>query len=375
VNVLGLKAVDRYVGSPLCILLSLFRRQQALEARSKIIFVQLWGIGETICTLPTIKAVKKKYPRARVTVLVTKRNRAVYEALPYVDDIIELNLTAGSVASFIMAHQNDFDIAVDMEEYLNISAIISFFVGKCRIGYSNQIRSRLYDVTVPYNDRQHVVQTYFELATPLGLSAKPKSLEPVAVGREAERNARRLLKGLKGKLLVAIGAGASESSRCRMWPAQCFAKLADVLISKHAAKIVFVGSGAEQAEVERIVGRMSNRGAINLAGKTSQEDLFALLGKFDLFIGNDSGPMHVAAAQGVRTVGLFGPNLPARFGPFGTKNASVYKGTVCQFSPCINVHLGKVPDCLYSKRSQDYQKCMKAISVRDVLLAAEEILK
>ena len=86
-----------------------------------------------------------------------------------------------------------------------------------------------------------------------------------------------------------------------------------------------------------------------------------------MFIGNDAGPMHIAAAQGVKTIGLFGPNLPVRFGPYGKKNESIYRGHNCQYSPCINVHKGKVPDCLYPKNSRDYQKCMKNIKVREVL--------
>jgi heptosyltransferase-2 len=84
--------------------------------------------------------------------------------------------------------------------------------------------------------------------------------------------------------------------------------------------------------------------------------------------------MHIAAAQRVKTIGLFGPNLPDRFGPFGKRNIPVYKGKICKHSPCINVHKGQIPDCLYSKMSQDYQKCMKAIQVSDVLRAVSKLL-
>ncbi|MBI2653126.1 glycosyltransferase family 9 protein, partial [Candidatus Woesearchaeota archaeon] len=92
------------------------------------------------------------------------------------------------------------------------------------------------------------------------------------------------------------------------------------------------------------------------------------------FIGNDAGPMHIAAAQGVKTIGLFGPNLPIRFGPYGKGNTSLYKGYNCEFSPCINVHKGQVPDCLYPRNSNDYQKCMKNISVNDVLKEVEKLI-
>jgi len=96
--------------------------------------------------------------------------------------------------------------------------------------------------------------------------------------------------------------------------------------------------------------------------------------KCKLFVGNDSGPMHVAAAQGIKTLGLFGPNLPVRFGPYGKGNIGLYKGYNCEFSPCINVHKGQVPDCLYTRNSNDYQKCMKNISVDDVLKEVEKLV-
>ena len=82
-----------------------------------------------------------------------------------------------------------------------------------------------------------------------------------------------------------------------------------------------------------------------------------------MLISNDTGPMHIAAAQGVKTIGLFGPNLPIRWGPFGKWNIAVYKKGVCSYSPCINVHKGEVPECRFGEDN----KCMKAIKVEDVL--------
>ena len=103
----------------------------------------------------------------------------------------------------------------------------------------------------------------------------------------------------------------------------------------------------------------------NFAGKFTLRQTFYLISKCNVFIGNDSGPMHIAAAQGVKTIGLFGPNLPLRFAPLNKKSISLYKKMPC--SPCINVHKGQVPECIYSKDSKDFQKCMKAIKAEDVL--------
>jgi heptosyltransferase-2 len=85
--------------------------------------------------------------------------------------------------------------------------------------------------------------------------------------------------------------------------------------------------------------------------------------------------MHIAAAQGTKTLGLFGPNIPLRFGPFGKDNIGLYKGSNCEFSPCINVHKGQVPDCIYSKNSSNYQKCMKNISVGDAANVFDRLMQ
>jgi len=83
--------------------------------------------------------------------------------------------------------------------------------------------------------------------------------------------------------------------------------------------------------------------------------------------------MHVAAAQGVKTIGLFGPNLPVRWHPFGRRNISLYKKVGC--SPCINTHLGQVPECKWEIDSKEYKKCMNKITVDDVMKAVGKIVR
>jgi heptosyltransferase-2 len=159
-----------------------------------------------------------------------------------------------------------------------------------------------------------------------------------------------------------------------MWPSERYAELCNGIIKKRKAKIVFIGDENEIKLINSIHQKIENKNnTINLAGKITLNQLFYLISRCSLFIGNDAGPMHIAAAQGIETLGLFGPNLPIRFGPYGKGNIGLYKGYNCEFSPCINVHLGQVPDCLYPKKSDDYQKCMKNISVDDVLKQAEKL--
>lgn len=376
-DVFIIKAFDRYLGALVCFVLSFFKRKKSAFSTRKILLIQLWGIGETILTLPTVRAVRKKLPKSVICVLATARNKTVYECTDCIDEIFEVRLSAYDLVRFVIKHYNEFDVALDMEEYLNISSILCFFLGKYRVGYANQKRSSLYDKTVAYDDNQHVALTYFDLARQIGVNAKIDSLEPLLVDKKTKLEVEKILRTYmlsKQDFLVGLGIGAAESSKCRKWPKDRFAAVADLLVKKYHAKIVFVGSQSESEEIDDIIGRMdSSKLATNLAGKTSVKQLFWLIGKLDLFVGNDSGPMHIAASQKVPTVGLFGPNLPRRFGPFGRMHRAIYKGEICSFSPCINVHLGQVPDCLFPKKSEDYQKCMKNITVQDVIKVITEV--
>lgn len=379
--VTSIKLIDKHVGNLMCSFLGIFNRNKPIKQNAeinKILVVQLWGIGETILTLPAIETLRKKFPEAAISVLATSRNRNVFFNNKNVNKAIILKLNPLSILNFILKNIKEYDLAVDMEEYLNISAIISFFAGKNVVGYSHGARARLYNIKVKYNDQQHAVQTFLDLVRALGADYDAAKLPKLNFSKNDKNVVDKLLEDgkIKGNdFLVCVAPGAAESAKARMWPFDRYAELCNEIISRYKAKIIFVGDRNEIELVSSIQKKMDNKNnAINLAGRITLNQLFYLISRCNLFAGNDAGPMHVAAAQGVKTIGLFGPNLPVRFGPYGKGNIGLYKGDNCEFSPCINVHLGQVPDCLYPKNSNDYQKCMKNISVNDVLKEVEKLI-
>ncbi len=371
-----IKWLDKFLGTPLCYFFGLLKIPWKLHDPKRILLIQLWGIGESILTLPSLCALRALYPKARIDLLATSRNADVYKKNKDIDFLKKVELNPWSALRFSLANAKRYDLVIDMEEYLNISSIISYAVGKHRVGYSHGARSLIYHRKVLYNDQQHVVQTYLDLIRAVGSSFNAEKLPQLKTTSQDSAAAQNAIKKTKAKgKLVIIAPGAAESARCRMWPPQNYAELADYLIQQHHVTILFTGTDEEKELVRQVMEKMDEKkNTFNLAGKLSLQQLFALMGKADLFIGNDSGPMHIAAAQGMKTIGLFGPNLPIRFGPYGKGNAGIYKGEICEFSPCINVHLGEVPDCLYPRASQDYQKCMKNIGVGDVIGEVDRLI-
>ena len=376
----AIKLVDKSMGNLVCNFLSLFNKQRPANnvKIDKILVIQLWGIGETILTLPAIEALGKKFPEARIDVLSTTRNNDVFFGNKSISNIIAIKLNPLSILKFVLKNIKKYDLAIDMEEYLNISAIISFFVGRKTIGYSHGPRAKLYTDRVRYNDRQHAVQTFLDLTRALDIACDADKLPKLNFSKSDKKFVGRFLKnsGVKSNdFVVCIAPGAAESAKSRMWPYERYAELCDEVIAKHNAKVIFAGNIDEIGLIGNIQKDMENKNkTINAAGKITLNQLFYLMSKSKLFIGNDAGPMHIAAAQGIKTIGLFGPNLPIRFGPYGNGNIGLYKGYNCKFSPCINVHKGEVPDCLYPQNSNDYQKCMKNISVDDVLKEVERLV-
>lgn len=369
----AIKFIDKYIGIPLCLIFGILNKlshKNEVKEPKKILVIQLWGIGETILTLPAIRALRLRYPKSNIKILATARNKEVYTGFRDANEIMLVELGFIPIMRFMSRYHKKFDLVIDMEEYLNISALIAFFVGGKRIGFGKRARSLLYTKSTPYNDQQHVVETHMELARLAGAEMKVEKLIKLYVNKKDKNAVGRLLKKLKitdKDFLVGIAPGAAESSKSRMWPPERYAKLADILIEKYKAKIVFVGNKAEEELVKGIQFLMKNK-SFNLAGKTSLKEAVYLIERCKLFISNDSGPMHIAAAQGVKTIGLFGPNLPIRWHPYGEGNRSVYRPVKC--SPCINVHKGQVPECRYGNN-----RCMQLIRVEEVLEAVREAIK
>ncbi|MBR9699777.1 glycosyltransferase family 9 protein [Candidatus Woesearchaeota archaeon] len=371
-NVKLIRAIDRTLGTLLCLILSVFIRKKALAHPKNILFIQLWSIGETILTLPAIAAVKKKYKEAKISVLSTDRNKEVFEAADLDIKIITTKLNLFSLIKLILTKR--FDLVIDLEEYLNISSVLAFFLGKYRIGFSHKIRSKLYHQSVPYNDKQHVVKTFLDVVKTIGASDSNRRIS-LKCDRPEKDLIRNILKTVpKSHKLIGIAPGAAESARSRMWPEERYADLANRLIKEQKCTLVFLGSDNEKTLVREIVEKIKIKGkVIDTTGRLSVKELFCLVDNLDLLISNDTGPVHVASAQGTKVIGLYGPNTPIRFGPFNPNSIAIYKPESCQFSPCINVHKGQVPNCLYKKDSKEYQKCMKAIGINEVLDAVKQV--
>ncbi|GAG18242.1 unnamed protein product, partial [marine sediment metagenome] len=260
-----------------------------------ILVVRLWTIGEGILTLPMIHTLRKKFPNTRISVLVTKRSKDIFIGNKDIDEIINFNL--GNLGLF-----RKFDLVVDTEPYFKLSALLSFYLGKKRIGFSHGVRSLLYTDKVKFNDKQHAVLTFLDLSKVVGAWYKPDKLIKLWVSDNDKRMVEDYLKKLgikKRDFLVGITPGAAESAKHRMWPTERFAELADKLIERYKTKIIFIG---KDKNLVKKIQKLMKYPSFD-SGSLSLKQVIYLIEKCRLFISNDTGPMHIGAAQGVKTIG------------------------------------------------------------------------
>jgi heptosyltransferase-2 len=247
------------------------------------------------------------------------------------------------------------------------SALIAKLSGvKVRIGFTNSEGRFFYTKTVPFSWMIHDAErNLYLLQGIVNENFKSADLNMQNAGANAEDSAAKMLAdaGLEGKMLAGIHPGSVWPTKC--WPYENYAKLITRLEKELGVISVIVGGGKD-IDLGEQVSRLSDAHSVNLAGKTTLSELMALMKRFRLFITNDSGPMHIAAAFGVPVLGIFGPTTKELgFFPYGEGNRVIeVKGLPCR--PCA-LHGGK-------KCPQGHFKCMRDITVDEVFAAAREML-
>ncbi len=357
-----IRTIDKFAGRIICNILGFFVKDILITKPESILITKLWAIGESVLTLPMIQGIKEKYPQTKITILARNRNKVVYEGQEFIDDIIVFE--PNKVFSLLKRFKQ-FDLAIDCEPYLNISALLGSFLAKKQIGFSHGSRAKIYHKKIHYNDQQHVVKTYCDLAKLLEVNAEPTKLVHLKYSEEDENEANKLIKSFNienNDKTIGICPTTAETSKDRKWPLQNYAEVINNITSEKKQHVLLIGAQNDAEELEQLRNMCRDKNKVhNTAGKTTLKQLFALIKKCSLFISNDTGPMHIAAAQGVKTIGIFGPNLPIRFGPYGEGNISLYEKQYC--SPCINVHKAEFPKCFNPIKG----KCIKDIQPEKVI--------
>jgi len=350
------------------------RKKKGMRGTIKKIIVRTpnW-VGDAVMTLPALTALGKLYGGAKISVLAKKTVIPIYEFHPVVSGIIEYSEDhQGLRGRFRLSKElraGNFHLAVLFQNAFD-AAFISFISRiPARVGYGRDMRSGLLTEAVPFTEevkKLHHIEYYLNIIKALGgpvTATRP--MPKLYAGTDEEKKAKALLAGAglqKGRLIGAA-PGASYGP-AKMWPADKFGETLLRLSEKlEAVPIIFGGPGDAEA-AEKVFSHISKKIplAMNLAGKTGLAECIALLKGLHLFITNDSGAMHMAAALGVPTLAIFGSTDPALTGPTGPDTGFIIKKRPC--NPCFD----RV--CQFG-----HMDCMTAITVDEVCEAALKLTK
>jgi heptosyltransferase II len=330
-------------------------------------------VGDAILALPALRAVRRKFPDAHIAIVARPYVADLYRGQQVCDQLISYDPQGAAkgfsgrerLASELRAQS--FDVALLLQNAFD-AAWLAWRAGiPQRVGYARDARSlfltKAINVPKPGEIPPHEQFYYLELLRRAGWleRAADETCIALKVDQDAKAAAdkRLLAAGVRsGVLRVAIGAGASYGS-AKCWLPERFAEVANRLMTESNAEIVLFGTAAESAVSAAIVSGM-RRAPVDLTGKTEIADLPALLSQCHLFIGNDSGAMHVAASVGLPVVAIFGPTDPLGTAPVTPLRALVQEKPYC--SPC------------FLRRCPTDHRCMTQISAATVVAAAQLLL-
>jgi heptosyltransferase-2 len=338
---------------------------------NRILIVRTDRVGDVILSTPIIRALRAAYPDAYIAMMVSPYAAEAVEGNPFLDEAIIYDKD-GKHKSWLRSakfsrrlKKKRFDLALVLHP-TNRVHLLTFFAGiKKRIGYNRKLGFLLTGRLEHKKQlgEKHESEYVLDFARYLGIEPEDKSLF-MPVKEEARRWRDEFFSAqgiaVRDKLL-AVHPGASCPSK--LWPAERFAAAADALAEKYGFKVLIIAGPKDVAVADAMQAKMRFT-SLNLAGKTSLSQLAAVLERCGLLISNDSGPVHVAAALGTPVVAVFGRSQkglsPKRWGPLGGKSKVVQKNIGCL-------------ECLAHRCEKGFA-CLEAISVEDVLSAAEEIL-
>jgi lipopolysaccharide heptosyltransferase II len=312
-------------------------------------------LGDSVISVPAIRAIKTGRPDAHITIAAPKKIAAIWKLVPEVDEIIPLPNRGLFAAVRAIRRQPRFDVAVVFPNSLR-SALEVWLSGiPRRVGYRGHSRKWLLNQIVPENERvgppEHQVFHYLRIAKNLGAEISGEF-----IASKKMPNAQRPTPN--SQLLVGLCPGA-EYGPAKRWLPERFAEAATSIAMQRDVKWILFGTKKDAAIGEKICTTLGDH-CVNRIGQTTIQQLIEELRECRLLLTNDTGTMHLASLLGVPVVAIFGSTEPRMTGPLGDGHVILRHQVEC--SPCF------LRQCPIDFR------CMKAVTVQEAVDAVLSML-
>ena len=406
-NIAVQRWIDRWVGIPLCALVSAVdaltsSKAQVTATPRAIVIILLSEMGSLVLAHDMFARLKTRYPDAELHALLFGKNREILDLMQVikpgnvhaVDDKSLPGLLSTLWRAVMQLRRAKVDVAIDCELFSRISSLLCYFCGaSVRVGFHRHTQEGLYrgshiNKRVPYNPYQHISSQFLTLARAIDSSASPKSKLPVMLPTQAPPHVQLPLHqvneirqrlandypGIADKPLVLVYPGGGILP-IRAWPLASYTELCNSLVQDGCA-VAVIGLKDDQALAQQLVANVKNAdpknpdsasAVIDLTGYTrSIAELLGLFHVAKLLVTNDGGPGQFAALTPIWTVMLFGPETPALYAPLTPKCHSFYSQWPC--SPCLTAYNHRSSFC------DGDNQCLKVIAPAAVLAKARECL-
>lgn len=396
-----MRAIDRWVGVPLCALASPFVALAGLLRRltghvnlpaRRILFIELSEMGSAIIVDPAMRAAQAQ--GAEIFFLIFRSNRASLSLLNTVppenvftiDSSGVLTLARDTLKFLIQARARGIDTVIDLELFSRFTALLTGLCGaRRRVGYhifhgEGLWRGTMLTHKVHYNPHIHIAKNFLSLVhaafakddeVPFSKVHIPDSAIRIAQAPIDPANREDVLQRISALAqeaglpfrhgqtpLFLVNPNASDLLVQRRWAPERFSALIRALRERWPDSLILVtGSPAEHGYVENVRREANVANALNFAGKVSFAELPTLYSLADVMVTNDSGPGHFSSVTRLRTVVLFGPETPALYGSLGN-SIPITANLAC--SPCVSAANHRKTPCVDNA-------CMRAIPVELVL--------
>lgn len=365
-----------YVSFSPLLFLNWFKNPYDIKAVKKIVIFRLDGLGDVVLSTAVLREIRDGFPDAKITLVVSPWSAGILKNSRLFDELIVYNTFLFNVfrgkRSLNLKKEleiikylrgQDFDLGIDLRG--DFLSILPMFLSKCRYRFARPNRGGGFLLThrVRWDRKKikHELDKNKLVVEALAIKPKGHWLE-IDSSKDEEYKVDKFIEesNLQGKPIVIIAPCALY--KWKEWRPERFAELGLKIREKFNAGIILVGTN-EQKEILDNINKMADNRFINCAGRFNLIELATLIKRSNLFVGNDSGLNHIAAAFKTPLIQLFGPGVPEVFGHFYKRSVVIQK-TDCPYHPCIETAC---------KKQENW--CMDKILVEDVMKEADILFR
>lgn len=360
-----IKIFDFVLGGFLCSLIKTRKISKPLIIADirNVLIIRPGGIGDAVLLIPMIKECRRVMQNARIDCLADKRNQEVFSLEDkLVDNIFCYN--QGNIFTLVgQLRRNNYDLVIDTEQWHNLSAVLVYFLkAKMTLGFNTRKkRANLYTHLVNYSQTDYEANSFLNLLSGLVPAGINKEFAVPFLKADA-RSSLYLDESSYGKKKIILSLSASVPER--KLSVEKIEALAAVLIKK-GFFVVLIGGKKEVPIAELINGSLNrDNNLLDLVGKLDLKQVLGIINSGNVYVGSDSGILHLAYALGIPTVALFGAGIKEKWSKSTNKDIVLDKMLDC--SPCT--FFGYTAVC------NNNVECLNSISIEEVLIAIDKLI-